>query len=117
MGFVLHIATGVLAVAAHYGAMWLFLQATIPSLIATSLGFLFGAVTRFFLSYYHIFSPSAAIPKAAGKFIFALAVQMICNALFVAGFLEFIPIWEAQIATTVTLTLFNYIAYRIWVFR
>jgi putative flippase GtrA len=116
-GFILHLLTGVLAVAAHYSAMWLLLQVNTAPLIATSVGFLFGAVTRFFLSYFHIFSPTAAIPKVAGRFIFALAAQMGCNAVLVAGFLKFVPIWEAQVGTTITLAVFNYIAYRLWVFR
>ncbi|HFD11571.1 MAG TPA: hypothetical protein ENJ32_03745 [Crenotrichaceae bacterium] len=116
-GFALHLITGVLAVAAHYSVMWVLLQANITSLIATSIGFLFGAVTRFLLSYFHIFSPTAAIPKAMGRFIFALSLQMGLNTVLVAGFLNFVPVWYAQVSATLILTVFNYIVYRIWVFR
>ncbi len=102
---------------AHYSAMWMFLQMNVASLTATSAGFLFGAVTRFLLSYFHIFSPSAAIPKAVGRFILALSAQMGFNTVLVAGFLHIMPIWHAQIMTTMLLTVFNYIVYRIWVFK
>lgn len=116
-GLILHLITGVIATAAHYGSMWIFLQANLSSLKATSFGFLFGAVTRFLLSYFHVFSPSAAIPMAAGRFIIALSAQFAFNTLMVASLLSVIPVWYAQVITTLTLTLFNYIVYRIWVFK
>lgn len=116
-GFFLHLITGVAAVAAHYSAMWAFLQVNLSALIASSLGFLFGAITRFVFSYFHIFSPTAAIPIAAGRFILALSAQFGCNAALVAGMLQFVPVWHAQVGTTMILTILNYIVYRIWVFR
>lgn len=116
-GFVLHLITGVMATAAHYGVMWLLLQTGLVSLYATSIGFIFGAVTRFFLSYFHVFSSQAAIPMAMGKFIFALSVQLACNGLLLTQFHKFVSIWEAQVVTTVILTIFTYIAHRLWVFR
>ncbi len=116
-GFILHIITGVMATAAHYAVMWLLLQAGLASLYATSIGFIFGAVTRFFLSYFHVFSSEAAIPTAMGRFIFALLVQMACNGMLLTQINKFVPIWEAQIVTTITLTIFTYITHRLWVFR
>ncbi len=116
-GFVLHLITGAMATTAHYGVMWLLLQAGFTSLVATSVGFVFGAVTRFFLSYFHVFSSKATIPMAIGRFIFALLVQLACNGLLLNEIHKFIPLWEAQVVTTITLTVFTYIAHRVWVFR
>jgi len=117
IGFVLHLITGALAVAAHYSAMWAFLKVDMSALSASSLGFLCGAVTRFVCSYFHIFAPTAAIPRAAGRFIFALSAQMGCNTVLVAGLLNFVPVWHAQIGATMALTIVNYVVYRNWVFR
>ncbi len=116
-GFMLHLITGGMATAAHYGVMWLSLQAGLTSLVATSIGFIFGAVTRFFLSYFHVFSSEVAIPMAMGRFIVALLVQLACNGLLLNEIHKFIPIWEAQVVTTISLTVFTYIAHRVWVFR
>lgn len=117
VGFILHLVTGVIATAAHYLAMWAFLQTGMPSLAATSSGFLFGAVTRFLLSYFHVFSPTTAIPHAVWRFILALMFQMLCNTALVALFLHILPLWYAQVATTILMTVVNYMIYRIWVFK
>ena len=116
-GFILHVVTGVMATAAHYAVMWLLLQAGLVSLHASSIGFIFGAVTRFFLSYFHVFSSKAAIPMAMGRFMIALLVQLACNGLLLTQIHKFVPIWEAQIVTTITLTIFTYMTHRLWVFR
>ncbi len=113
----MHLVTGVMATAAHYGVMWLLLRTGLVSLYATSIGFVFGAVARFFLSYFHVFSSEAAIPMAMGKFIFALSVQLACNGLLLTQFHKYVSIWEAQVITTIILTIFTYIAHRLWVFR
>jgi hypothetical protein len=56
--FSLHVATGAIAVAAHYAAMYGFVQAGVPGVPASALGFGAGALTRFALSYWRVFAPS-----------------------------------------------------------
>lgn len=117
-GFGLHVATGFIATAAHYGLMWLLLQIGMSPVPASAIGFLAGAITRFLLSYLHVFSPTVGVPTAMVRFIAAISLQLAANSAILAGFLALNwPVWIAQITTTVLLTASNYIIYRIWVFR
>jgi putative flippase GtrA len=116
--FILHVATGVLAVVVHYGLMALALYLEFMPLLASSIGFLGGALTRFFTAYFHVFSPSQGIRLAMPKFIAALCFQMLGNYLLLAGLMGAgVDLWLAQIMTTLLLTIFNYLMYRLWVFR
>ena len=116
--FILHVATGALAVAVHYGLMAFALVFGTPPLWATSIGFLGGAITRFFTAYFHVFSPSQTVRFALPKFIVALSGQLIANYLLVAALTAIsLGLWTAQVLTTLLLTLINYLVYRLWVFR
>ncbi len=116
--FVLHVATGLLAVLVHYGLMAVALNTAAAPLVATSIGFLGGAITRFFTAYFHVFAPSQEMRFAVPRFIVALAAQFAMNAALLAALLQIgIGVWWAQIATTILLTFVNYIVYRLWVFR
>lgn len=116
--FVLHCLTGVVVVAAHYLCMWALIQLEVPRVAATSMGFIAGAATRFYLSYHHVFDPAATVPRASMRFLVALAIQFLFNgAIFALLIYLTVPTWPAQVATTALLTLFNYLMYRIWVFR
>ncbi len=116
MGFVAHVITGAMATGVHYALMWALLRAGLDPLLASSLGFVAGAVTRFFLSYFHVFSPQTPVPAAAGRFVLVLALQMLLNTGLLAVFMHFLPLWWAQLLTTAILTVFNYVAHRLWVF-
>lgn len=117
-GFVLHCASGVLAVAAHYGLMFLAIELGAAPLAATSIGFVAGALTRFFLAHFHIFTPSDTVPVTAAKFSVALGAQFIANGLIFSAFEGLsLGVWAAQVSTTVTLTVANYLVYRYWVFK
>jgi putative flippase GtrA len=116
--FVLHVITGVLAVAVHYGLMALLLRAGATPLMATCGGFLGGAVTRFFTAYFHVFAPLQPVRFAVPRFVVTLAAQFVLNALLFellmgAG----LGVWLAQVSATVLLTFVNYVVYRLWVFR
>jgi putative flippase GtrA len=115
--FVLHVVTGFLAVFAHYGVMALLLKAGYTPVLASSSGFVFGALTRFLTAYFHVFSPKNSVSQTLPKFILSLALQAVLNFLLLKGFIELsIPVWWSQILTTGTLTVLNYIVYRVWVF-
>ena len=116
--FTLHVATGFLAVAAHYSVMYAFVRAGVAGVPASALGFCAGALTRFALSYWHIFTPSRGVKVASVRFALALLLQLVANSALLAGLLDLgMSLWPAQVATTVTLTLANYLAYRLWVFK
>ena len=116
--FTLHVLTGFLAVAVHYGMLYVLLEIGVPPLVASGIGFCGGAVTRFALAYYRVFAPTHGLTTAGWRFVIVIATGMLANtallgALLAAG----VGVWPAQIATTIVLTFGNYVAYRLWVFR
>ena len=116
--FALHVATGFLAVAAHYSVMYVLVRAGLAGVPASALGFVGGALTRFALSYWHVFSPSRGVKVASVRFVFVIAVQLAANSALLAGLLRLgMSLWPAQVTTTIALTFANYLAYRLWVFR
>ena len=116
--FTLHVATGFLAVAAHYSVMYVFVRAGVAGVPASALGFVGGALTRFALSYLHVFSPSRGVKVASVRFLLVIAVQLAANSALLASLLRLgMSLWPAQVTTTIVLTFANYLAYRLWVFR
>ncbi|MDR2173185.1 MAG: GtrA family protein [Burkholderiales bacterium] len=116
--FSLHVLTGVLAVAAHYLTMYGLLSLATPPLMATTIGFLCGALVRFVLSYCHVFSPTRSVKAASWRFVLAIMLQVSCNALLVKSAMLFgLSIWPSQVLATGLLTFLNYLVYRWWVFR
>lgn len=116
--FGLHLLTGSVAVAAHYSLMWLLLRMGVGPLVSSFTGFIAGAVTRYLLSYFKVFSPSGSVPSTVIRFIAALAAQMLANTALLALFMRMgLDLWIAQASATILLTFANYLAYRLWVFR
>ena len=117
-GFIWHCVTGVLAVLAHYAGMYAALLGGSTPVVATSLGFVLGAFTRFVLARGVVFETTRSVTASGWRFIAALSAQMAVNAgalsiLVSAG----VHVWLAQVSTTIALTLINYLVYRYWVFK
>jgi putative flippase GtrA len=116
--FSLHVATGFIAVGAHYALMYGLLRAGAGPVGASAIGFGAGALTRFVLSYSHIFSPRAGEHAAGARFAVAIAAQLHANSAVLAALTRAgVAVWPAQVATTALLTFVNYLVYRWWVFR
>ncbi|HEY3554262.1 MAG TPA: GtrA family protein, partial [Casimicrobiaceae bacterium] len=116
--FSLHVATGFAAVGAHYALMYAMLRAGLAPVPASAVGFAAGALTRFIFSYAHIFTPTQGVDVAGVRFIVAILAQLAANSLALAALTgEGVPVWPAQVATTIALTFVNYVVYRWWVFR
>ena len=116
--FTLHILTGVLAVAAHYAVMYGLVAGGLSGVPASAGGFLIGALVRFALSYSRVFVPTRGVRIAGTRFVVVIALQLAANSVLLASMIELgWPLWPAQIVTTVLLTVGNYLAYRLWVFR
>ena len=116
--FSLHVATGFAAVAAHYARMYGLLRSGVAPVPASAIGFLAGALTRFVLSYAHIFAPTQGVHTAGVRFVVAIAAQLAANSGLLAVFTQAgLAVWPAQVLTTVLLTVVNYLMYRWWVFR
>jgi len=115
--FVLHVATGGLAVAAHYGVMALAMRLGTPPVAASAIGFVAGALTRFYTAYFHVYAPTATVRRVAPRFVLALAAQFLANAALLAGLIALgLPVWWAQALTTVALAFATYLVYRLLVF-
>ena len=116
--FVLHILTGGLSVTIHYAIMSLMLLIGISPLFSSSLGFVFGALTRFVTAYYHVFEPSDSVQATIPKFLLSIVIQGFFNFAFLDILMSLeMKLWAAQIMTTVSVTCLNFIIYRIWVFK
>ena len=85
--FLQHLATGAVATAAHYIVMWFALSLQMWPALATTVGFVAGAATRFFFSYFHIFEPERDMSGALPHFAMALLLQMMLNAALLTLFL------------------------------
>lgn len=117
-GFSLHVIAGLIATAAHYTVMFILIRGGMSGLLASTIGFGAGAITRFLLSYFHVFSPTSGVRKVMVRFALALAIQMVANSLLLSVLMAAgLLVWEAQITTTVALTIFTYIGGKLWVFR
>lgn len=116
--FIQHLITGAIATAAHYLVMWIALNAQLLPAVATTIGFSAGATTRFLFSYFHIFEPERNVSGTLPHFVLALMLQMVLNAVLLVLILKVIDlVWPAQFATTVLLTVFNFLVYKFWVFK
>ena len=116
--FSLHVATGAIAVAAHYSVMYGLVKSGLSGVPASAVGFVAGALTRFALSYWRVFAPSRGMTVAGARFVIAIVLQLAVNTLLLAGLLKVgLTLWPAQVTTTVLMTFGNYLAYRLWVFR
>ena len=116
--FFLHIAAGFIATAAHYAVMFVLIQLGMAGVLASTLGFTVGAITRFLLSYFHVFEPMSGVGKAMFRFVIALFIQMAANSLLLAMLMTVgLHVWVAQILTTAALTIFTFLGGKLWVFR
>jgi putative flippase GtrA len=116
--FSLHVVTGFAAVAAHYALMYGLMRVDVAPVPASAAGFMAGAMTRFVLSYAHVFSPTRSVHGAGARFVVAIALQLALNTALLAGLTQAgLAVWPAQVLTTILLTVVNYLVYRWWVFR
>lgn len=116
--FVQHLLTGVLATAAHFIVMWVALSVQLLPALATTIGFIAGATTRFLFSYFYVFEPENAVVYALPHFFLALALQMAINAGLLTLLLSTnFPVWPSQVLITGMLTVINFMAHKYWVFK
>lgn len=116
--FATHVVTGFLAVAVHYSLMAALLHVGTQPVVASSLGFIAGAATRFLTAYFKVYAPTETMRTAMPKFLLTLGGQFIINFLTLAVLMDAgMSVWWAQVVTTGLLTFGNYLVYRLWVFR
>lgn len=116
--FFLHLLTGCIATGVHYGVMATLLRWVPSAVIASSFGFLAGALTRFLCSHKIVFSGDRLLLPAATRFVLSLLIQLALNGLLLKSFLLMTNyLWIAQIITTGLMVLFNFVVYKNWVFK
>ena len=117
--FVLHVATGFIAVAVHYASMWAFMRAGLQPVTASAAGFAGGALARFVLSYVGVFAPTVGV--AAGRRALRRGDRSCSSCSTASGSRHCsrsaLTVWTAQVAVTIALTFLNFAIYRAWVFR
>ena len=116
--FVLHVATGLVAVGAHYGTMAAAIAMGAAPVPGSSIGFAAGAIVRFALAYWHVFDTTLPVAHSGVRFAIALGVQALANAAILsAGLAIGLGTWTSQVIATVAMTFVNFAMYRLWVFR
>jgi putative flippase GtrA len=116
--FSLHVATGFAAIAVHYSTMYGLITVGVAPVPASAAGFLGGALTRFVFGYAHIFAPTQGVNTAGLRFVVAIAAQLAANSALLGALTAIgAGVWPSQVATTILLTVVNYLVYRWWVFR
>ena len=118
--FVLYVASGVASVATHYAFMIAAVElAAWRELVATSVGFMVGAVTKYVMNYFLAFRSEEPHGKAIPRFAVMILTLFAANAaifwaLHDQGKLHYVV---AQVITTGFLVPVGYLINRYWVFR
>jgi putative flippase GtrA len=118
--FALYVASGVASVATHYtftiAAVEIF---GVRALIATSAGFVVGAVTKYLMNYFLAFESEAPHAAAVPRFVVMLLALFAANAAIFWALNEHAGLHYlvAQVITTVILVPVGYVINRAWVFR
>jgi putative flippase GtrA len=111
---------GLVATAAHYATMvalvWAFGGREV---LASSLGFIVGALVKYPLNYWLVFASRQRHRVAVPRFVIGLALSFVLNAVVLALLLRLVPAhyMVSQVLTTGAVILANYVIARLWIFR
>ena len=118
--FILYIVSGVASVATHYAFMIAVVElAAWRELVATSVGFVVGAITKYFMNYFLAFRSEEPHLQAIPRFAVMLLTLFAANgAIFWALHDQYkLHYVVAQVLTTGLLVPVGYVINRAWVFR
>jgi putative flippase GtrA len=112
-------AVGVVATGVHYGILVGLVEAFhIHPLLATSLGFIAGALVSYTLNRVYTFSSSAFAWTALAKYYGVTTLGMVLNGAIVAFLLGWgVYYLVAQVAATAVVLISNFLSARLVVFR
>lgn len=87
--------------------------------VASSLGFLLGAITNYYLNYQFTFYSTQPHAVALPKFLAIAGVGFLLNGSMVVLLSRVVPLYYlvAQLIATGLVTVWNYTANRSWTFR
>lgn len=115
----LFIIVGVIGTAGHYLTLVTLVEVSgWPPIVATSLGFLVGALINYFLNYYYTFRSKSAHKSALVRFLTIAAVGAFLNTSLFYLIHNKIGIHYliAQISATGTVLFFNFTFQKSWAF-
>lgn len=116
--FFWHIVTGFVATGAHYGLMAIVLTWISSAILASSVGFMAGALTRFLTAHKIVFQGNRLFWPTVLRFMISLLVQLLLNAALLRLLLLAIDnLWLSQVIATGLMVVLNFIIYKTWVFR
>lgn len=110
---------GVLGTAVHYFTLVLLVHAVgVHAVLASTIGFLFGAVVNYYLNYFFTFVSTKAHYDAMPKFCAVAAVGMVINGAIMEHLISVFstPYIVAQVFATALVLVWNFSANRIWTF-
>ena len=116
----MYVGAGGIATASHYATTVALVELLrIAPLVASAVGFLVGALVKYWLSYVFTFRSDRSHSAAAPRFVLVLAAQFALNAAFFAALHEWLGLhyMVAQVITTILLIPPGYLMNRVWVFR
>ena len=117
--FLFYAAAGVAATSTHYVVMVAMVAwANTPEVVASSVGFLAGACVKYPLNYWAVFASRQRHRVALRRFVIALAVSFVLNALLLAILLQALDVhyMVSQVLTTGAVLMVNYLLARYWIF-
>lgn len=118
--FFFYIVSGVASVATHYAFMITVVELFAwRELVATSVGFVVGAITKYFMNYFLAFRSEEPHLQAIPRFAVMLLTLFAANgAIFWALHDQYrLHYVVAQVLTTGVLVPIGYVINRAWVFR
>lgn len=117
--FPVFLVVGLLATATHYIVLWVGISTfQLKAVIASSVGFLFGALLNYLLNYYWTFNASQKHKVAIIRFLCMLFLSGVLNAFILGALISIgIALWLSQVSATVLLVALNYSLSKTWIFR
>jgi putative flippase GtrA len=113
-------AAGAVGTAAHYLVLVGLVQGSkIDPVLASSAGFLTGAVINYILNYHFTFRSTKSHRVAMPRFFAVAAIGMVLNSVIMAALTRALG-WHylvAQVISTGLVLLWNFAGNRLWTFR
>lgn len=113
-------AVGLVGTAVQYGTLWIGVEWWgWAAAIASTLGYVLGALTNYALNYKYTFKSNAPHAASASKFFIVVGIGGCLNTVLMALFVHVMdwPYFAAQILTTALGLIWNFAGSRLWAFR
>ena len=118
--FIRFSGVGVIGTSGHYVVLIALVQlGGADPVIASTLGFIVGALINYYLSYHFVFRSSARHRDGLPKFITVALTGMIINTAVMALLTSqaFFPYLVNQVIATTCVLFWNFFGNRLWTFR